>query len=80
MPSMNRIAGRAITASLLVGAALLGTGPAALAEAPPRGDVAFVDEPDTSDLNNKWTFSPAGVPVFGLIDSITGVPKRLGLG
>ncbi|MGP4018167.1 hypothetical protein [Saccharopolyspora sp. 5N708] len=76
---MNRIACRALTASLLAGAALLSTGPAALADAPQQDGVAIVDEPDTGDLNNKWTFAPLGVPVFGLIDSITGVPGRLGL-
>ncbi|MEV0702308.1 hypothetical protein AB0I53_30940 [Saccharopolyspora sp. NPDC050389] len=76
---MKRIAGRAVAASLLAGVALLGTGPAALAEAPREDGVAVVDEPDTGDLNNKWTFAPLGVPVFGLIDSISGVPKRLGL-
>lgn len=71
---------RALTACLLTGVALLSAAPAALAEAPPRQDgVAVVDEPDTSELNNKWTFAPLGVPVFGLIDSLSGVPKRLGL-
>ncbi|MEV0055335.1 hypothetical protein AB0H34_33165 [Saccharopolyspora shandongensis] len=76
---MKRTAGRAVAASLLAGVALFGAGPAALAEAPQGDGVAVVDEPDTGDLNNKWTFAPLGVPVFGLIDSISGVPKRLGL-
>ncbi|GAA0519643.1 hypothetical protein GCM10011581_09600 [Saccharopolyspora subtropica] len=66
---------RALTATVLAAAALLGAGPAALA-APPD-DVAVVDEPDTSGLHNKWTFAPLGVPVFGLLDSITGAPRRL---
>ncbi|MGW5647391.1 hypothetical protein ACWEV3_20830 [Saccharopolyspora sp. NPDC003752] len=76
---MKRTAGRAVAASLLAGVALLGAGPVALAEAPQGDGVAVVDEPDTGDLNNKWTFAPLGVPVFGLIDSVSGVPKRLGL-
>lgn len=76
---MNRTGSRAVAAALLAGVALLGTAPAALAEAPQQDGVAVVDEPDTSDLNNKWTFAPLGVPVFGLIDSVSGVPKRLGL-
>jgi len=66
-------------AALLAGAALLSAAPAALAEAPQHEGVAVVDEPDTSELNNKWTFAPLGVPVFGLLDSVSGVPKRLGL-
>ncbi|MEB3366963.1 hypothetical protein [Saccharopolyspora mangrovi] len=81
---MNNTASRAITASLLVGAALCTTAPAALAApaaapAPAQDGPAIVDEPDTGDLNDKWTFAPVGVPVFGLIDSVLGVPARLGL-
>jgi hypothetical protein len=82
---MKHTASRAITASLLVGAALCTAAPAALAapEAPAavtaQDGPAVVDEPDTGDLNNKWTFAPVGVPVFGLIDSVLGVPARLGL-
>ncbi|MER7011186.1 hypothetical protein ABT324_07145 [Saccharopolyspora sp. NPDC000359] len=70
---------RALTTCLLAGVALLSAGPVALAEAPRQDGVAVVDEPDTSGLENKWTFAPLGVPVFGLVDSISGVPKRLGL-
>ncbi|MDA3624368.1 hypothetical protein [Saccharopolyspora oryzae] len=70
---------RALTAAVLTGAALFSAGPAAFAEAPRQDGVAIVDEPDTSELNNKWTFAPLGVPIFGLIDSVSGVPKRLGL-
>ncbi|TDD05886.1 hypothetical protein E1181_13940 [Saccharopolyspora terrae] len=82
---MKHTASRAITASLLAGAALCTAAPAALAapEAPvavtAQDGPAVVDEPDTGDLNNKWTFAPVGVPVFGLIDSVLGVPARLGL-
>ena len=58
---------------------LPGTQAAAPAAAPAdeHGGVAIVDEPDTSGLNNKWTFAPAGVPVLGFIDSVQGVPKRI---
>jgi hypothetical protein len=42
-----------------------------------QDDPAVVDEPDTSGLHNKWTFAPAGVPVFGVVDSVTGIPDRL---
>ncbi|MDI2028403.1 hypothetical protein QFW96_07265 [Saccharopolyspora sp. TS4A08] len=84
---MNSTASRAITAAVLAGAALCTTAPAALAgpEAPAPAAVvaqdgpAIVDEPDTGDLNDKWTFAPIGVPVFGLVDSVLGIPGRLGL-
>ncbi|MGW1677900.1 DUF6239 family natural product biosynthesis protein [Saccharopolyspora sp. NPDC002376] len=58
---------------------LIAEAAAAFAEAPRQDGVAIVDEPDTSELNNKWTFAPLGVPIFELIDSVSGVPKRLGL-
>lgn len=78
---MSNTASRAITASVLAGAALLTLAPAAVAapvQAAQDGP-AIVDQPDTGDLNDKWTFAPVGVPVFGLIDSVLGVPGRLGL-
>jgi hypothetical protein len=40
-------------------------------------DVVIVDPPDTSGLNNIWTFAPLGVPILGLIQSVTQVPGRL---
>ena len=84
---MKHTASRAITASLLVGAALCTAAPAALAtpDAPAPAAItaqdgpAVVDEPDTGDLNDKWTFAPIGVPIFGLVDSVLGIPGRLGL-
>ncbi|GAA4619219.1 hypothetical protein [Saccharopolyspora hordei] len=70
---------RAVAAAALAGVAVLGAGPAALADAPRQDGVAIVGEPDTSDLHNKYTFAPLGVPVFGLLESVANVPKRLGL-
>lgn len=72
----------AATAALLAaaGMALLSAPTAAAAapaEAPDREDVAIVDEPDTGDLHDEWTFAPLGVPVFGLVDSVLGVPGEL---
>ncbi|MBE9375362.1 hypothetical protein IQ251_12990 [Saccharopolyspora sp. HNM0983] len=68
--------------ALCVGAAVLVGGGSALAatqDAMTREDdgVAVVDEPDTDDLHDQWTFSPLGVPVFGLIDSVAEVPGQL---
>ncbi|MFD2395746.1 hypothetical protein ACFSVJ_00740 [Prauserella oleivorans] len=37
----------------------------------------IVDEPDTSDLHNVYTVAPLGVPVFGLIRSVAGVPGKI---
>jgi hypothetical protein len=63
-----------VAATLLAGAALLGVATPALADTP---GVVVVDEPDTSGLNNIWTFAPLGVPVLGLIQSINGVPGKI---
>jgi hypothetical protein len=65
---------RAAGAALLAGAALFGAAAPALADTP---GVVVVDEPDTSGLNNIWTFAPLGVPVLGLIQSINGVPGKI---
>ncbi|RZQ64152.1 hypothetical protein [Amycolatopsis suaedae] len=45
--------------------------------APALADPVIVDEPDTSELNNIWTFDPLGVPVLGLIQSVVQAPGRL---
>ena len=71
---MKKNLARAAGAAVLAGAALLGAAAPALAATP---DVVVVDEPDTSGLNNIWTFAPLGVPVLGLIQSINGVPGKL---
>lgn len=53
--------------------------PALAASPAPASDdePAVVDKPDTSGLHDTWTFAPLGVPVFGLIDSVADVPKKL---
>ncbi|HEY3465752.1 MAG TPA: hypothetical protein VGL47_11525 [Amycolatopsis sp.] len=71
---MKKNLARAAGAAVLAGAALLGAAAPALAATP---DVVVVDEPDTSGLNNIWTFAPLGVPVLGLIQSVNGVPGKL---
>ncbi|MEU3621735.1 hypothetical protein BS329_21135 [Amycolatopsis coloradensis] len=74
---MKKTLVRAVTGAALAGLVVLGSAaPALAAQAAPR-DVVVVDEPDTGDLNNIWTFAPLGVPVLGLIQSLNGVPGRL---
>ncbi|MGW7535664.1 hypothetical protein [Amycolatopsis sp. NPDC054798] len=68
---------RAVAATALAGAALLGAAAPALAATQDQPGVTVVDEPDTSHLNNIWTFAPLGVPVLGLIQSLNGVPGRI---
>ena len=36
-----------------------------------------MDEPDTSNLNNIYTFAPAGVAVLGLIRSLNAAPGKI---
>ncbi|WP_410656607.1 hypothetical protein [Amycolatopsis sp. lyj-112] len=78
---MKKTLVRAITGAALAGLVVLGSAAPALAATPlaqeASNDVVVVDEPDTSDLNNIWTFAPLGVPVLGLIQSLNGVPGRL---
>ncbi|MFJ7210449.1 hypothetical protein [Amycolatopsis sp. NPDC098790] len=66
---------KTLAVAVLTGAALFGAAAPALAADTPG--VVVVDEPDTSGLNNIWTFAPLGVPVLGLIQSINGVPGKL---
>ncbi|SDH76916.1 hypothetical protein SAMN05192558_10344 [Actinokineospora alba] len=48
------------------------------AAAPALADPVIVDEPDTSNLNNVWTFTPVlGVPVLGLVQSIVRAPNNI---
>lgn len=74
---------RTVAAVVLAGAATCAVSVPALAATPPAGapgsggDVTIVDEPDTSGLNNTWTFAPLGVPVFGLIQSLAQAPGKL---
>lgn len=55
---------RALVAVTIAGAAFVGTAAPALA------DPVIVDQPDTSDLNDIYTFAPLGIPVFGLVQSV----------
>ncbi|MFJ9783911.1 hypothetical protein ACIRSS_30315 [Amycolatopsis sp. NPDC101161] len=66
---------KTLAVAVLAGAALFGAATPALAADGPG--VVVVDEPDTSGLNNIWTFAPLGVPVLGLIQSVNGVPGKL---
>ncbi|WP_326956082.1 hypothetical protein [Amycolatopsis sp. NBC_01286] len=73
---MKKTLARAAGAAVLAGAVLFGAAaPALAADAP--GGVTVVDEPDTSGLNNIWTFAPLGVPALGLLQSINGVPGKI---
>jgi hypothetical protein len=78
---MKKTLVRTVTGAALAGLVALGSAAPALAATPlaqdSSSDVVVVDEPDTSDLNNIWTFAPLGVPVLGLIQSLNGVPGRL---
>lgn len=65
---------KTLAVAVLAGAALFGAATPALADTP---GVVVVDEPDTSGLDNIWTFAPLGVPVLGLIQSVNGVPGKL---
>jgi hypothetical protein len=71
--------GAAAAVSTVLAVGMLGTAsPAFGATTPPsEGGVVVVDQPDTGGLNNVWTFAPAGVPVFGLVQSVSQVPVRL---
>jgi len=73
---MNKTVIRGLVASALAGAAVLGAAAPALA-APSPSDVVIVDEPDTTNLHNAYTFAPLGVPVFGLIGSLNAAPGKL---
>jgi len=63
---------KTIVTGALIAAALVGSAAPALADG-----VTVVDKPDTSSLNNIWTFDPLGVPVFGAIQSVSQVFGRL---
>lgn len=73
---VKRTVVRGVAAATLAGAVLVGAAAPALAQDDPGG-VVIVDEPDTSELNNVYTFAPLGVPVFGLIGSINGIPGKI---
>jgi hypothetical protein len=70
---------KTVATVVLAGLAIVGfASPALAAETPAQNNgVVVVDEPDTSGLENIWTFAPLGVPVIGLIQSVNGVPGKL---
>ncbi|UJW33593.1 hypothetical protein L3Q67_07430 [Saccharothrix sp. AJ9571] len=68
---MKKILARGVAAVLLSGIAVVGV------SVPAMADPVIVDEPDTSELNNIWTFAPLGVPVFGLIQSVVKAPNGI---
>ncbi|GLZ31027.1 hypothetical protein Lesp02_32160 [Lentzea sp. NBRC 105346] len=62
---------KTLVATFLTGLVLTGfAGPA-------FADPVIVDEPDTGGLENPYTFAPGGIPVNGLIESITKAPGRI---
>lgn len=84
---MTNTVRRGIAAVLLSGAAIVAIAvPANAATATPNtatsqagGGVTVVGDPNTSNLNDLWTFAPLGVPVFGVLQSVLDAPGRLGL-
>ncbi|MGC7093914.1 hypothetical protein ACPZ19_04555 [Amycolatopsis lurida] len=68
---MKKSIARGVAAAVLSGMALVGV------SAPALADPVIVDEPDTSELNNIWTFAPLGVPVLGLVQSVVKAPNNL---
>jgi hypothetical protein len=77
---MKKSLARTAAAAVLAGLAIVGVATPALAfgsSTQDNGAVAVVDQPDTSNLNNLWTFAPLGVPLLGLLQSLNAVPGRL---
>ena len=70
---MKKSLARGVVVTALAAAAFAGTAAPAFA----AGDVQVVDEPDTSQLNNIYTFAPLGVPVLGLVRSVNAVPGKI---
>ena len=70
------VAVTALAAAAVFAAAIPSTAAPSTPE-PGPGDVVVVDEPDTSELNDIYTFAPLGVPVFGLLQSLNAVPGKL---
>jgi hypothetical protein len=63
---------KTLVTGTLIAATLVGLASPALADG-----VTVVDKPDTSNLNNIWTFAPLGVPVLGAVQSVSQVFGRL---
>jgi hypothetical protein len=63
---------RALVSAALAGLVITG------AAAPALADPIIVDEPDTSGLDNVWTFTPLlGVPVLGLVQQLVKAPNNI---
>ncbi|WP_028850851.1 hypothetical protein [Thermocrispum municipale] len=69
---MKRTLLRGTVAAVMTGAALFASASPALADEP-----EIVDEPDTSNYHDKYTFAPLGVPVIGLIQSLSAAPGKI---
>lgn len=67
----------AVTALVAVASLTVPAAPALADGGSGNGQPNIVDEPDTSNLNNPWTFAPLGIPVFGVIQAVSDVPQRL---
>lgn len=63
---------KALVTTTLVAAAFIGAASPALADG-----VTVVDQPDTSSLNNIWTFTLLGVPPLGTLQSVSQAVGRL---
>lgn len=74
---MRTITRAAASAALAAAASLALSAPALAATQDQPGDPTVGGKPDTGNLHNKWTFAPLGVPVLGLVDSVTAVPGKL---
>ena len=74
---MKKTVARVLAVTALAAVALAGAAAPALAAEAQDGGVAVVDEPDTSNLNNIYTFAPLGVPVLGLARSLNAVPGKI---
>ncbi|MEU5692453.1 hypothetical protein [Actinosynnema sp. NPDC020468] len=69
---MKKSLARAVVAAALTGLAFTGAAGTALA------DPVVVDNPDTSGLNNVWTFTPVlGIPVIGLVQVLVKAPNGI---
>lgn len=69
------IRGLAVTAFATL--AVAGAAAPALAATSEPGNPAVVDEPDTTNLSNIYTFAPLGVPVLGFVRSLNAVPGKI---
>lgn len=69
---MKRALARGVVTAVIAGAAFTAAVASALADEP-----EVVDEPDTSNYHDKYTFAPLGIPIIGLINSVVDAPGRI---